>query len=90
MIVTIPSTTEHAGFGLATYEISDECPKCGEQRGKVFGTHSFDGSRRMNVDGWRNKCGHTDKYCDVRKEGKRVRYKEPTSFNRYATVDGIE
>ena len=85
MIVTIPTCTEHAGFegNLGTFEISDSCPKCGKPRGKVFGTHSFDGSRRLNVDGWRNECGHIDRYSDVREEGKRVKFKEPTCFNTY-------
>ena len=85
MIVTIPSRTQHEGFYLATFKISNKCPKCGKQRGKIFGTHSFDGSRRMNVDGWMNKCGHIDYYSDVRKEGKKVAYKKPQTFNRYAT-----
>lgn len=85
MKVTIPARTEHNGYAIATYEISDNCPVCGKPRGKVFGTHSFDGSRRMNVDGWRNDCGHIDKYSDVRKEGKRVAYKEPAPFNQSAT-----
>ncbi len=81
MIVTIPSRTQHEGLYLGTYEISNFCPKCGMSRGKILGTHSFDGSRRMNVDGWHNKCGHLDKYCDVRKEGKRVEFKKPKTFN---------
>lgn len=86
MIVTIPATTEHNGFMSATYEISDNCPVCGKPRGKIFGTFSFDGSRRMNVDGWDNECGHVDKYSDVRKEGKRVAYKKPTEYGKYATT----
>lgn len=81
MIVTIPNKSEHNGFGLITLEISDNCKKCGKPRGEIFGTHSFDGSKRMNVDGWRNECGHIDKYCDIRKEGKRVEYKAPQKFN---------
>lgn len=85
MIVTIPSSSEHAGIGLITLEISDTCPQCGGPRGKVFGTHSFDGSRRLNVDGWNNPCGHVDTYAQVRQEGKQVPYKEPTQFQFIAT-----
>lgn len=81
MIVTIPAMQEHEGMFLVTLEISDNCPKCGKPRGKVFGAHSYDGSRRLNVDGWENECGHIDKYEDVRKEGKKVPYKEPESFS---------
>ena len=83
MIVTIPLKREHAGspFALGTFEISDNCPKCGQPRGEIYGTHSYDGSRRLNVDGWKNDCGHTDHYANVREEGKRVDYKEPVPFN---------
>lgn len=44
------------------------CPACGGPRGEVFRTHSFDGSRRQTVDGWKNPCGHVDMYADVRQE----------------------
>lgn len=79
MIVTIPAKAEHEGYfgNLVTLEISDLCPVCNKPRGKVFGTHSFDGSRRLNVDGWINPCGHIDHYANVRKEGKRVEFKKP-------------
>ena len=80
MIVTIPSSSTHGGFGLVTLEISDNCPTCGEKRGEIFATHSYDGSRRLNCDGWNNPCGHIDKYSDIRQEGKRVPYKEPHEF----------
>lgn len=80
MIVTIPSTSEHQGYMIATFEIPDKCPVCGGQRGEPYGTHSFDGSRRVNVDGWNNPCGHIDSYVDVRKEGVKVQYKDPLPF----------
>jgi hypothetical protein len=86
MIVTIPAKTEHEGYASATYEISDNCPVCGEPRGEIFGAYSYDGSRRLNVDSWRNKCGHIDKYSNVRKEGKRVAYKEPTTLQMCALI----
>jgi hypothetical protein len=80
MIVTIPSSQEHNGQGLISLEISDSCPVCSGPRGEVFGTHSFDGSRRINVDGWNNPCGHIDTYAAIRKEGRRVAFKEPAEF----------
>lgn len=67
MKVTIPSTPKHQGFEwhLITIEIPDECPQCGGPRGKTYRTHSYDGSRRLTCDGWKNPCGHVDKYADV-------------------------
>jgi len=72
MIVTIPKVQEHEGFigNLGTYEISDNCQICGSPRGEVFKGLSYDGSRRLEVDCWINKCGHVDCYSAVRKEGK--------------------
>lgn len=80
MIVTIPSSSEHGGIGLVSLEISDNCPICGAKRGEKYGTHSFDGSRRLNCDGWSNPCGHVDKYSAIRVEGKPVPFQEPTPF----------
>jgi len=79
MIVTIPKMSEHGGYpgNIITLEISDNCPICGGRRGKIFGTISYDGSRRLHCDGWENPCGHIDRYKDVRNEGKAVNYKEP-------------
>lgn len=85
MIVTIPSSAQHNGQGLVSLEISDSCPVCNGPRGKLFGTHSFDGSRRLNVDGWNNSCGHVDTYAAIREEGRRVAFKEPAEFKLIAT-----
>lgn len=84
MIVTIPKFSEHAGYAgnLISLEISDFCPICGKPRGKIYGTHSYDGSLRLNVDGWINDCGHVDKYSDIVKDGKVVPFKEPEPFSR--------
>lgn len=70
MIVTIPNKPAHQGYSrnLMTVEISDVCPDCNGPRGEAFRTHSFDGSRRLTVDGWRNPCGHVDTYSAVRSE----------------------
>lgn len=68
MKVTIPARDDHEGIYSITVEISDTCPKCGGKRGEPFETLSFDGSRRLAVNGWVNPCGHIDLYRDVRKE----------------------
>ena len=71
MLVRIPNMTEHAGnpWNVITVEIDDKCPHCGAKRGvKRWSGPSFDGSRRLEVDCWRNECGHVDKYSDVRRE----------------------
>ncbi len=73
MIVEIPLVTEHEGIWSAKYEISDKCPICGGPRGEIFRGLSYDGSRRLGVDCWKNPCGHVDKYDDIRKEGVRIR-----------------
>lgn len=83
MIVTIPSTKEHAGQGLRTFKVSDQCPVCGGPRGPVFGVHSYDGSRRLNCDGWENPCGHLDTYTLIRETGEPAPYKEPCCFGKY-------
>ncbi len=68
MLVEIPSRIQHEGIYKATYKISDSCPVCGSPRGKSFRTLSYDGSRRMDVDGWINPCGHVDVYSAIRAE----------------------
>lgn len=71
MIVEISEIKEHCGNPayLKKYEISDNCPKCGKPRGKIFKGLSYDGSRRLSVDCWNNPCGHIDMYEDIRKDG---------------------
>lgn len=66
--VTIPSRDDHDGFYSMTVTLEWTCPVCGGPRGEPFDTVSYDGSRRLHCDGWRNACGHVDKYADVRKE----------------------
>lgn len=71
MRVTIPACDQHSGHlnNLITIEIKDLCPKCGAKRGIVqWKGLSFDGSRRLEVDCWRNECDHVDKYSEVRQE----------------------
>lgn len=66
--VTIPACAQHEGFYRLTVTLQWVCPRCGGPRGEPFSTHSFDGSRRLGVDGWSNPCGHVDLYADVRAE----------------------
>lgn len=71
--VTIPATREHNGWAATTVTLIWECPVCGGPRGDVFKTVSYDGSRRLYCDGWRNPCGHVDSYAAVRREAGRER-----------------
>lgn len=72
MFVRIPLEPVHEGFQfyVKKIRISAFCPKCGQPRGKVFShdMRSYDGSRYVICDGWKNPCGHVDYYCDVAKE----------------------
>lgn len=87
MIVTIPDRQQHEGFHSVTLEISDDCPVCGKPRGRIYGALSYDGSRRMNVDAWKNDCGHIDKYVDVREEGAKTDHKKACTFDKYEDED---
>ncbi len=68
--VTIPACEMHGGYpGYAARVVLEwTCPHCGGPRGEPAPTISYDGSRRLGVDGWSNPCGHIDKYSDVRAE----------------------
>lgn len=70
MRVNIPAMQEHGGYpgNVITADISIYCPVCGGRRGKPYKTISYDGSRRLHVDGWDNPCGHRDLYSKVREE----------------------
>jgi hypothetical protein len=70
MKVIIPRCSEHEGYpaNAIEVEISIYCPICGGKRGKPFDTISYDGSRRLHVQGWNNPCGHVDRYSSFREE----------------------
>lgn len=70
MTVTIPAKQEHEGLYSMVVTISKKCPICGGERGNPYPTISYDGSRRLHVDGWQNNCGHLDRYSEVRKESR--------------------
>lgn len=61
--ITIPRTSEHNGIDAITVTLEWECPVCGEPRGEVYKSKSYDGSQILYCDGWRNPCGHVDKYA---------------------------
>src|ERR1051326_7542605 len=66
--VTVPAAHEHQGLFSKKVTLRWFCPECGARRGEPFATFSYDGSRRLGVDGWKNPCGHVYYYADVRKE----------------------
>jgi len=68
--VTIPATATHEGIYAKRVVLKWNCPTCGEPRGEIHETISYDGSRRLNVNGWINPCGHIDKYDHVREEAR--------------------
>ena len=66
------------------------CPKCGAKRGtKVWRGLSYDGSKRLTVDCWRNECDHIDTYQDIVKEGKRITKKEYEEVSSCLNVGDI-
>lgn len=67
--VYIPAVAEHAGFYGVRLTLVWVCPVCGGPRGEPFQTISYGGS--LGADGWRNECGHIDKYSDVQAEAAR-------------------
>ena len=70
--VRIPGSTDHDGHHLITVTLPWVCPPCGEPRGPVIATLSYDGSRRLACDGWSNPGGHIDRYATVRAEARRL------------------
>lgn len=74
MKVKIPARKDHAGIHFILAQIADHCPQCGATRGKPFKHFSYDGSRRLVVDCWKNPCGHIDYYEDVRKEAEILKF----------------
>lgn len=68
--VWIPASDQHEGFHSIRVTLPWTCPQCGGPRGEPFKTISYDGSRRLGCDGWKNACGHVDGYADVRAEAR--------------------
>lgn len=68
--VRIPACHEHNGMYATHVRLRWVCPVCGGQRGEIFNTLSYDGSRRLGVHGWNNPCGHVDYYSAMRAEAR--------------------
>lgn len=66
--VTIPGREEHDGYFSIDVTLRWVCPTCAMPRGEPYPTHSFDGSRRLSIHGWKNPCDHIDKYAACRHE----------------------
>lgn len=66
--VVIPAREDHEGYHVVAVCLVWECPVCLGPRGAPSKVQSWDGSRVAWVDGWRNPCGHVDKYSAVRRE----------------------
>lgn len=66
--VFIPGSDDHLGMYGITVKLKWVCPVCGKPRGEIQKVKSYDGSAVLFCDGWRNPCGHIDKYESVRKE----------------------
>lgn len=64
--ILIPALTEHAGQYWMHATVQWTCIHCGGPRGEPEPGISWDGSRKLLVDTWRNPCGHVEKYSQVR------------------------
>ncbi len=69
--VRIPACDQHEGHHALEVRLYWHCPVCGGPRGEPWRGLSFDGSRRLGVDQWRNLCEHVDRYANVRIEAGR-------------------
>jgi hypothetical protein len=72
MRVTVVERSKSTGGVLNTpeIEIADNCPKCGQPRGKPYGFNFWEDGTSHWCQCWQNPCGHIDYYDDVLKESK--------------------
>ena len=68
--VIVPEREMHEGIHKIAVNLVWTCPVCGSPRGEIENVLSYDGSRRLHVNGWVNGCDHVDKYSAVRREAK--------------------
>lgn len=64
MTVTVPDNRPDTEAAVVTLTIRDTCPECGGPRGvpqKTVETSKKTG-QEIEVDWWRNPCGHKDYY----------------------------
>ncbi len=65
--IVIPGCAEHAGLFSVHLTVPWVCMHCGGPRGEPYKGLSYDGSRRLAVDCWKNPCGHSETYAELRK-----------------------
>lgn len=82
--VTIPASAEHEGRHRIQVTLAWVCPRCKGPRGQVVRAVSYDGSRRLECDGWTNPCGHVDHYESLRREASAG----PTAHAASSTIGG--
>jgi hypothetical protein len=70
MTVTIPAMDNHGDYMVNTVivRLLRYCPTCGAERSAPWQALSYDGSRRLEVDTWRDGCNHFSGYAGHRKE----------------------
>jgi hypothetical protein len=66
--VCIPACENHEGYKTVKVKLRWVCPVCGQPRGGIINVRSYGGSLCLACDGWKNTCGHIDKYDAVRAE----------------------
>jgi hypothetical protein len=64
--VVIPACPQHEGVMRLQVALPWRCIHCGAPRGEPRPAVSYDGSLRLDCDGWENPCGHVEKYSEVR------------------------
>ena len=64
--ITIPRQLAHRGLYALTVSVPWVCLVCGKPRGTPSKGVSYDGSQRLEVDCWKNPCGHVEPYAMIR------------------------
>jgi len=64
--VIIPACEQHHGLYSVEVSLPWCCIYCGAERGEPYNSLSYDGSKRLFVHGWKNTCGHVEKYSAIR------------------------
>ena len=64
----IPGRDNHDGRDAIVVALRWVCPRCSGPRGEIKAGISYDGSRQLECDTWKNPCEHIDFYDEVRKE----------------------
>lgn len=74
MKVTVVERSKLTGGVISTPKIiiGDNCPVCGDARGKPFGHNFYEDGTSYWCQCWKNGCGHIDIYPNVIKEAKEL------------------